>query len=346
MWLPEARVAVRRCHTVGESCDSASAQPMCRGCLKNTFINRLEKHTYMGKFIGLATGCANGLQMLALGRHCCCVIDCSGDALWYAAQMHGFCIGCCSVRTSLQHVGCRCGSTVLRNDDAVVVHSVRNSASTTFRDCIADDAASVHHRACRLRCKVFATGVVLQFYSAASAMQYGRGSFALLILRDAFMRYTDVCRFFGIAGGCVSHDALTAVGGEIPKRTRTCFSEYLLCADATASGSGDYSVGIAHTPGGKCADTLSFPNFKATTSRRIRGMDFEHESREYLEGQRRVAPWCDRMDREPQKMPENRLPEVAGSSQNRFGMDTVLTHRLKRGEAIKACLLTQSFLRG
>ena len=246
MWLPEARVAVRRCHTVGESCDSASAQPMCRGCLKNTFINRLEKHTYMGKFIGLATGCANGLQMLALGRHCCCVIDCSGDALWYAAQMHGFCIGCCSVRTSLQHVGCRCGSTVLRNDDAVVVHSVRNSASTTFRDCIADDAASVHHRACRLRCKVIAPCVAMLSSSAASAKQYGRRSFALFFGLDADMRDTDVCGNLHRAGWCILLDALIAVGGEISESARTCFREYLQCAD------------------------LTFPNFKATASSRLK----------------------------------------------------------------------------
>ena len=72
----------------------------------------------------LATGCANGLQMLALGRHCCCVIDCSGDALWYAAQMHGFCTGGCGVHTSLQHLCCNCGSAVLRNVDAAVVHSL------------------------------------------------------------------------------------------------------------------------------------------------------------------------------------------------------------------------------
>ena len=64
---------------------------MCRGCLKNTFINHLKKRTYMGKFIGLATGCANGFTMLALGRQCCCGTDCSGDALWYAAQMQRGC---------------------------------------------------------------------------------------------------------------------------------------------------------------------------------------------------------------------------------------------------------------
>ena len=253
---------------------------MCRGCLKNTFINHLKKRTYMGKFIGLATGCANGFTMLALGRQCCCGTDCSGDALWYAAQMqrgcsevpaqmHGFCTGCCGVRTLLQQVGCRCGSIVLRNDDAVVVHSVSNSASTAFCDCKATVVASVHHCACRLRCRVFAPRVAMLFYSAASAKQYGYGSFALLILRNADVRYTDVCGNLRSNGGCVSHDALTAVGGEIPERARTCFKEYLQCAGATASGSGGYSVGIAHTPGGKCADVLSFPNFKAATSQEI-----------------------------------------------------------------------------
>ena len=287
---------------------------MCRGCLKNTFFNHLKKRTYMGKFIGLATGCANGFTMLALGRQCCCGTDCSGDALWYAAQMqrgcsevpaqmHGFCTGCCGVRTLLQQVGCRCGSIVLRNDDAVVVHSVSNSASTAFCDCKATVVASVHHCACRLRCRVFAPRVAMLFYSAASAKQYGRGSFALLILRDADMRDTDVSGSLYQVDGCVSHDALIAVGGKIPKRARTCFNDYLQCAGATASGENGSSFGIAHTPGGKCADTLSFPNFKACrftqieASRRIYGicrMDFKE--REFHKGQRRVAPWCDRMD--------------------------------------------------
>ena len=307
MWLPVARVTVRRCHTVGNDCNAASALPMCQSCLKNTFINRLEKHTYMNTTFVLASGCANGLQMLALGRHCCFDIDCSGDALWYAAQMHGFCTGCCGVRTSLQHLCCNRGSTVMRNVDAAVVHSVRNIASTVFCDCIADVAASVHHRACRLRCKVIAPCVAMLSSSAASAKQYGRRSFALLILRDADMRDTDVCRNLRSDDGRVSHDALTAVGGEISKHARTCFSEYLQCADATARGGSGYSVGIAHTPSGKCADTLSFPNFKAAASRRTRGIEFyEHESRESVEGQRRVAPWCDRMDRKPRAI----LPRI------------------------------------
>ena len=224
----------------------------------------------MDKFIGLATGCANGFTMSASLIYGCGNNDCNGDAMWYAAQMHGFCIGCCSVRTSLQHVGCRCGSTVLRNDDAVVVHSVRNSASTTFRDCIADDAASVHHRACSLRCKVVAPCVAMLTSSAASAKQYACGCFARLILRDNDMRDKAVCGKMRSDDGCVSHDARNAVGGEIPESARTCFNEYLQCADATASESSGSSVGIAHTPGGKCADTLSFPNFKATTSQEIR----------------------------------------------------------------------------
>ena len=196
--------------------------------------------------------------------------DCSGDALWYAAQMHGFYAGCCGVRTSLQHVGCNCGSALLRNDDAAVVRSMHNSASTFIRSYVATDAASVHHRACRLRCKGIAPGIAMLFYSAASAKQYGCGSFALLILHDADVRYTDVCRNLRSNGGCVSHDALTVVGGEILKRARTCYSEYLQCADATASGENGSSVGIAHTPDSKCADTLSFPNFKATASQEIR----------------------------------------------------------------------------
>ena len=106
--------------------------------------------------------------------------------------------------------------------------------------------------------------------SAASAKQYACVSFALLFGLDADMRDTDVRGFSGITGRCVSHDARNAVGGEISKHARTCFSEYLQCADATASGSSGSSVGIAHTPDGKCADTLSFPNFKATTSRRLK----------------------------------------------------------------------------
>ena len=270
MWLPVARVAVRWCHTVGNDCNAASTLPMCQSCLKNTFINRLEKHTYMNTTFVLASGCANGLQMPALERHCCSNSDCNVDALWYAAQMHGFCTGCCGVRTSLQHLCCNRGSTVMRNVDAAVVHSVRNIASTVFCDCIADVAASVHHRACRLRCKRFAPCVAMLSSSAASAKQYGRRSFALLILRDADMRDTDVCRNLRSDDGRVSHDALTAVGGEISEDVRTCYNEYLHYADATASGDISSSVGIAHTPGGKCADVLFFPNFKAITSRRLK----------------------------------------------------------------------------
>ena len=249
MWLPVARVAVRRCHTVGNDCNAASALPICLGCLKNTFINRLEKHTYMGKIIDLAPGFANGFTMPASLLYCCGDSDCNVDALWYAAQMHGFCTGCCGVRTSLQHLCCNRGSTVMRNVDV---------------------AASVHHRACRLRCKRFAPCVAMLSSSAASAKQYGRRSFALLILRDADMRDTDVCRNLRSDDGRVSHDALTAVGGEISEDVRTCYNEYLQYADATASGDISSSVGIAHTPGGKCADVLFFPNFKAITSRRLK----------------------------------------------------------------------------
>ena len=75
-------------------------------------------------------------------------------------------------------LGCICGSAVLRNvdaavvrsvrnDDAAVVRSVSNNASTTFCDCIIGDAASVHHRACRLRCKVIAPCVAMLSSSAA-----------------------------------------------------------------------------------------------------------------------------------------------------------------------------------
>ena len=267
--MPEASVAVRRCHTFEESCNAASTLPMCLGCLKNTFINRLEKHTYMSKFIGLAPVCDNGLQMSASQICDCSDIGCNGDALWYVAQMHGFCTECCGVRTLLQHVGCICGSAVLCNVDTAVVRSVSNNASTTFCDCITGDAASVHHRACRLRCKRFAPCVAMLSSSAASAKQYGRRSFALLILCDADMRDTDVCRNLRSDDGRVSHDALTAVGGEISEDVRTCYNEYLQYADATASGDISSSVGIAHTPGGKCADTLSFPNFKAAASQEI-----------------------------------------------------------------------------
>ena len=211
----------------------------------------------MGKFIGLATGCANGFTMPALWRHSCGGTDCYGDALWYAAQMNGFCTECCGVRTLLQHLCCICGSAVLRNvdaavvrsvrnDDAAVVRSVSNNASTTFCDCIIGDAASVHHRACRLRCKRFAPCVAMLSSSAASAKQYGRRSFALLILRDADMRDTDVCGNLHRAGWCILLDALIAVGGEISESARTCFREYLQCAD------------------------LTFPNFKATASSRLK----------------------------------------------------------------------------
>ena len=210
----------------------------------------------------------------------CSNSDYSGYALWYAASLHGFCSGCCSVRTSLPHVGCRCGGAVLCNVDAGVMRLVCNGddagvrsrhygASTYIRSYVETDVTSVHHRACRLRCKVFATGVAMLLSSAASAKQYACVSFALLFGLDADMRDTDVRGFSGITGRCVSHDARNAVGGEISKHARTCFSEYLQCADATASESSGSSVGIAHTPGGKCADTLSFPNFKAAASQEI-----------------------------------------------------------------------------
>ena len=224
----------------------------------------------MDKFIGLATGCANGLQMLALWRHCFGDSDCSGNALWYAMQMHGFCTRSCGMLTSLRHLCCNCGSAVLCNVDTAVVHSVSNSASTAFRDCISTVVASVHHRACCLRCKVIAPCVAMLSSSAASAKQYPCGSFALLLRLDAFIRDTGVCGNLRSDYRCVSHDALTAVGGEISKNARTCFSEYLQCADATASESSGSSVGIAYTPGGKCADTLSFPNFKPAASRRLK----------------------------------------------------------------------------
>ena len=187
----------------------------------------------------------------------CSNSDYSGYALWYAASLHGFCSGCCSVRTSLPHVGCRCGGAVLCNVDAGVMRLVCNGddagvrsrhygASTFIRSYVATDVTSVHHRACRLHCKVIAPCVAMLSSSAASAKQYGRRSFALLILRDADMRDTDVCRNLRSDDGRVSHDALTAVGGEISKHARTCFSEYLQC------------------------DDLTFPNFKATASSRLK----------------------------------------------------------------------------
>ena len=172
MWLPEASVAVRRCHTFRNSLDSASALLMCRSCLKNTFINRLGKHTQISKIFVLAPGCANGFTMSASQICGCSDIGCNGDALWYAAQMQGFCTGCCGVRTLLQHVGCNCGSAVRCNDDAAVVRSLRNSASTFIHHCKASDAASVHHLACCLRCKVIAPCDAIQSSSAASAKQY------------------------------------------------------------------------------------------------------------------------------------------------------------------------------
>ena len=218
----------------------------------------------------LAPVCANGFTMPASLIYGCVDSDCSGDALWYAAQMQRFCTGCCGVRTSLRHFCCRCGSSVRCNDDAAVVRSVRNSVPTFICNCIADVAASVYHRAFRLHCKVIAPCVAMLSSSAASAKQYPCGSFALLLRLDAFIRDTGVCGNLRSDYRCVSHDALTAVGGEISKNARTCFSEYLQCADATASESSGSSVGIAHTPGGKCADVLFFPNFKAITSRRLK----------------------------------------------------------------------------
>ena len=338
----------------------------------------------------LASGCANGLQMPALERHCCSNSDCNVDALWYAAQMHGFCTGCCGVRTSLQHLCCNCGSTVMRNVDAAVVHSVRNIASTVFSDCIADVAASVHHRACRLLCKRFAPCVAMLSSSAASAKQYGRRSFALLILRDAVVRDTDVCGNLHRAGGCILHDALIAVCGEISEDVRTYFNEYLQCADATASGENGYLVGIAHTPDGKCADVLSFPNFKTAASRRLKSHAESAESAEWILNTNRAnitngnvgsrlgaTEWTIPPTQNPRN-PQNgflntnhtnfsngnvgsrlgatewtgtlrKRPKIACRKWRKvprksFGIDLVLTHRLKRGAAIKACLLTQSFL--
>ena len=184
--------------------------------------------------------------MLALWRHCFGDSDCSGNALWYAMQMHGFCTRSCGMLTSLRHLCCNCGSAVLCNVDTAVVHSVSNSASTAFRDCISTVVASVHHRACCLRCKVIAPCVAMLSSSAASAKQYPCGSFALLLRLDAFIRDTGVCGNLRSDYRCVSHDALTAVGGEISKNARTCFSEYLQC------------------------DDLTFPNFKATASSRLK----------------------------------------------------------------------------
>ena len=60
------------------------------------------------------------------------------------------------------------------------------------------------------------------------------------------MRNTDVCGNLHRASGCVLHDARTAVGEEISESARTCFREYLQCAD------------------------LTFPNFKATASSRLK----------------------------------------------------------------------------
>ena len=200
----------------------------------------------MGKFIGLAPGCANGFTISA-SLICSCVNnDCSGNALWYAMQMHGFCTRSCGMLTSLRHLCCNCGSAVLCNVDTAVVHSVSNSASTAFRDCISTVVASVHHRACCLRCKVIAPCVAMLSSSAASAKQYGRRSFALFFGLDADMRDTDVCGNLHRAGWCILLDALIAVGGEISESARTCFREYLQCAD------------------------LTFPNFQATASSRLK----------------------------------------------------------------------------
>ena len=60
------------------------------------------------------------------------------------------------------------------------------------------------------------------------------------------MRNTDVCGNLHRASGCVLHDARTAVGEEISESARTCFNEYLQCAD------------------------LTFPNLKATASSRLK----------------------------------------------------------------------------
>ena len=126
------------------------------------------------------------------------------------------------------------------------MHSLRNSASTFIHNSISTVVASVHHRACRLHCKVIAPCVAMLSSSAASAKQYGRRSFALFFGLDADMRDTDVCGNLHRAGWCILLDALIAVGGEISESARTCFREYLQCAD------------------------LTFPNFKATASSRLK----------------------------------------------------------------------------
>ena len=301
----------------------------------------------------LAPVCANGFTMSASLIYGCGNNDCNGDALWYAARMHGFCTGCCGVRTLLQHLCCNCGSAVLLNVDATVVHSVSNIASTAFRDCIAGDAASACHCACSLRCKVIAPCVAMLLSSAASAKQYGCGCFALLILRDNDMRDKDARVKLRSDDGCVLLDAHTVVGGEILKRTRTCFNEYLQCADATASGSVGYSFGIAHTLDSKCADVLSFPNFKPAASRRLKSHAESAESAEWILNTNRAnitngnvgsrlgaTEWTGTLRKRP-KIACRKWRKVPRKS---FGIDLVLTHRLKRGAAIKACLLTQSFL--
>ena len=126
--------------------------------------------------------------------------------------MQGFCTRCCGVRTSLQHVGYSCSSTALCTVDAAVVHSVGNITSTFIHVCKATDAASVHHRECCLRCKRFAIEVAMLLSSAASAKQYGRRSFALLLRLDAFMRNTYVCGNLHRAVGCtcLMHSLLLA----------------------------------------------------------------------------------------------------------------------------------------
>ena len=91
-------------------------------------------------------------------------------------------------------------------------------------------------------CTVCCNAVIFRCISEAIWTQ----KFCTFFGLDADMRDTDVCGNLHRAGWCILLDALIAVGGEISKSARTCFREYLQCAD------------------------LTFPNFKATASSRLK----------------------------------------------------------------------------
>ena len=141
---------------------------------------------------------------------------------------------------------------VLRNVDTAVMRSVSNSASTFIHNCIADDEASVHHRACRLRCKVIAPCVAMLLSSTASAKQYACESYAHSVLHDADMRDGDAEICAATMGAfCLMH-ALLLVGKfqntREPVSVNTCSVQMQPQVEAAATRSASHIRPVANVP--------------------------------------------------------------------------------------------------